>query len=476
MESKHWGGALVVATVLFAGNKLSLAQEKEPLALPALGGAPVLGDGVVGLAPNLTPHGEYAPQALAPGGANVEGGVSLQSLIDLAMANNPAIQALAATTQKAAGFRDQVSLLPNPRVGYEGRGVGDSINDEHTIFAEQEFVTAKKLSMNRTIQNEALRAQLQELDAQRLRVSTDVVILYYQLLSQQKQLALVTEFHSIMQSGYTVAEQRLKAAEGSRIDLLQTQVQRDEIDLRKTQIGSRINALWRSLSAVSGGVRLDPAPLIDDFPSYESNVQWEEVGRAIVCASPEYLAAQARIQQARAELRRHGVQAIPNITVQLGATVDSSSNYRTLDLEVGAPLPIFNRNQGNIAAARGEYSRAVMDSQRIEHAIMARLATVSQEYQNSMEAVELLRDKILPAAREALELAISAYQAGELSFIQLLETRRSYFETNLNSVVSQAQLAISQAKVNGLMLTGALDPIRDDSGGDSFRDRTLGAR
>lgn len=468
MESAHWRRALVATTVLITGSGFAHGQEAGQLNLPALNGTVVEA--------LTTSHSRDSLGGQSFTQQSSMEGVSLQFLIDQALANNPAIQALAATTQKAAGFRDQVSLFPNPRVGYEGRGLGDSANDEHTIFAEQEFVTAKKLRLNRAIQNEAVRGQLQELDSQRLRVATDVTILYYELLSQQKQLSLVTEFHDIMQTGYTLAEKRLKAAEGSRIDLLQTQVQRDEIDLQKTQIASRIDAIWRKVSAVSGGLQFAPATLIDDFPTFDSELQWEEIGRAIVSASPEFSASQTRIQQALAELRRHGVQAIPNLTVQVGATVDNSSNHRTIDVEIGAPIPIFNRNQGNIAAARAEYTRAVSESQRVESAILARLATVSQEYQNSMEAVELLRDKILPRAQEALELAISAYQAGELSFIQLLEARRSYFEVNLKSIVSQAELAIAQAKINGLMLTGALDPIRDGSGGDSFRERTLGQR
>lgn len=43
---------------------------------------------------------------------------------------------------------------------------------------------------------------------------------------------------------------------------------------------------------------------------------------SIVSSSPEYRAAQTRIAQARAALCRHGVQAIPNVTVQFAAGVD----------------------------------------------------------------------------------------------------------------------------------------------------------
>ncbi len=479
MDSKRWHYSILFATVLAPPFPTSVFAS-EPAAVAADRPSAIPTGHLVSVATSIQDLQSVDPLAQSTNlqvanTAAIET-ISLEQLIDIALANNPSIQTLAATTQKAHGFRTQVSLPPNPRLGYEGKELGDPQNDNHTVFAEQEFVTAKKLQLNRAIQNEALRGQLQELEAQKLRVVTDIKVLYYELLSQQKQLELVNEFHKLMVFGYHLAEQRFQAAEGSRIDLLQTQVQRDEIDLRRTQTQSRIAAIWRSLAAVSGVSWLETQPLAGEFPEYDIEVDWNSIGMMISESSPEYMASLARISQARAELQRHGVQAIPNVTVQVGAAVSSPSQHRTMEVEVGAPIPVFNRNQGNIAAARAEYSRAAFDSQRIEKAIFARLATVSVDYQNSMEAVELLNNKILPSSREALELATSAYQAGEISFIQLLEARRTYFETSLQLVVARANLAVAQSRIDGQLLTGALDPTFDGSGGDSFRERTLGQR
>ena len=102
--------------------------------------------------------GDPSADALAFSG----GETTLDQLVDLALANNPAIKELAATTQKAAGFRTQVGLYANPIVGYQAQQLADRGTDQHLLFAEQEFVTADKLGLNRRVQNEALRSQLQE--------------------------------------------------------------------------------------------------------------------------------------------------------------------------------------------------------------------------------------------------------------------------------------------------------------------------
>ncbi len=229
---------------------------------------------------------------------------SLDELVSLAMANNPAIKELAATTQKAAGFRTQVGLYANPIVGYQGQQLADRGTDQHLIFAEQEFVTADKLNLNRRVQNEALRAQLQELEAQRIRVATDIRTRYYEALGFQKQLELIQEFRKLLDKGYDLAQLRLKAAEGSKIDVLQAKVQRSELDLISRQTQARYDAAWREMAAITGIQNLAPRTLSGSFDNVATSMQWEDIASNLVTTSPEYAAAQARISQAQAELNR----------------------------------------------------------------------------------------------------------------------------------------------------------------------------
>ena len=147
-----------------------------------------------------------------------------------------------------------------------------------------------------------------------------------------------------------------------------------------------------------------------------------------------------------------------------------------MNLQVGLPIPVFNKNQGNIAAARAEYCRAVMEAKRIENAIRARLAIVSSDFETSLEAVNVYGADILPGAKEALTLAETAYKAGEMDFIQLLVARRTYFESNLQYVNAQSQLASARAKVDGFVLSGSLDAVIDRSGSDSLRGLTFGQK
>jgi cobalt-zinc-cadmium efflux system outer membrane protein len=409
----------------------------------------------------------------SPVETDLEAGMSLSDFESLAFSNNPSIRELAATTQKAAGFRNQVGLKANPIFGYQAMQLADRNTDQHVAFIEQEFVTGSKLELNRRVLNEAVRAQLLELEAQKLRVATDIRVKFYEALAAQRRIHLIGEFQSVTTKAIEVAESRIKAGEGTRIDTLQATVQKNEIDLALQQAEIQFNAAWRGLVALTGTSHMEATTLVGELPQQMEPKEWNYLSSTIVSSSPEYCAAQTRVAQARAALQRHGVQATPNITVQFGAGVDNATNNGMMNLQLGAPIPIFNKNQGNICAAQAEFCRASNAAQRIQKSIEARLADVSRDYDSSLAAVIKYGQEILPNAAESLKLAEQAYEAGETSFVQVLVARRTYFDSNLQFVQAQSQLAQASSKVDGYVLTGGLDAVIDNSGDDSLRGLTF---
>jgi len=402
-----------------------------------------------------------------------QGSMSLNDFESMALYNNPTIAELVATTQKAAGFRTQVSLRANPTLGYNGTQIADVGTDQHTVFISQTIITADKLELNRRVLNEALRAQLLQLEAQKYRVATDIRVTFYDALAAQRRVQLIRDFQTVADKGLELAELRKKALEGSQLDVVQAKVQKNEIDLALQQAEVSYQAAWRELAALAGSPDLTTASLAGELPETESALDWPTMASTIISSSPEYQSARVRVAQAQANLQRQSVQPIPNLDVNFGAGVDNGTNSGLINLQIGAPMPVFNKNQGNIAAGRAELTRASREVERIENSIKARLAAVSRDYDSSLAAVAKYSNDILPNADEGLTLAEAAYKAGATSFIQVLVARRTFFDTNLQYIASRSLLAQSRAKVNGYVLTGALDAVEDNSGDDSLRGLTF---
>ncbi|MCA9127203.1 MAG: TolC family protein [Planctomycetales bacterium] len=399
--------------------------------------------------------------------------MTLADLESLALGSNPTLRELAATTRKAAGYREQVGLRPNPIVGYQGVQIADQGTDQHTAFIQQDWVRGDKLQRNRQVLNEAVRAQLLELDAQRHRVITDLRVKFYEALAAQSRIQLIREFQEVTNEGLKLAELRQQALEGSRVDVLQAKIQKNEIDLASQQAQIAYDAAWRSMAAIVGVPQLTSTQLEGSFSEVLSAQNWQGIAAEIQLSSPEYQAAQVRVRKARAELARHNIQAIPNLTFQLATGVDNGTDSGLINVQVGAPLPVNNWNQGNIAAARAEYCRAVAEVDRISSAIQARVAEISKEYDSALAAVSTYNAEILPSARETLQLADVAYKAGETSFVQVLVARRTFFESNLDYLQAKSELAQADAKLKGFALTGALNEVTDHSGDDSLRGLTF---
>ena len=412
-----------------------------------------------------------ADQALLAGEAGAS--LTLEALERMALENNPAIQQAMASVSKAAGFREQVGLLPNPTLAYDGQQLFDARTDQHMLTLSQGIVTAHKLGLNRQVLNHSVQAQLWLVEVQRLRVLTDVRTTYYETLGAQRQLALATEFQVLAAKGVSIAQTRKVALEGSQPEILQAEIQLNEVELQQQQSGIQVRAAWKDLAANVGLPDLSLVKLEGELPKTAEPRDWDAVYEELASRSPELRAAQSLIDRASANLCRQDVQAIPNLQMQLSAGKDYGTNSQIIMASVGGALPVFNQNQGNISAAHAEYCRATQEYQRLRLSLKSRLARSAQGYDSARAAVQRYEGQILPRAKQSLTLSEQAYAAGEFNFLQVLTARRIYFDSNLRAVDARRQLAQAATLIDGLLLTGGLSDAVDTGDDDSLRGQAL---
>lgn len=399
--------------------------------------------------------------------------LTLARLEHLALQNNPAIRQASASVAKANGFREQVGRLPNPTLAYNGQQLWDAGTDQHMLTLSQDIVTGNKLGLSQHVLSQAVQVQLWEVETQRYRVLTDVRTSYYEALAAQRRLTLATDFQVVAAKGVHVAELRKEALVGSLPEILQSEIQLQEVELQQQQAGYQRLAAWKELTAIVGLPDLTLTELDGELPKTAQAKDWDAVYSEIISSSPELRAAQSRVDRANANLCRQGAQPIPNIELQLSGGKDYGTNSDFAQVSVGLPVPIFNRNQGNISAAHAEYCRATQDYQRSMMSIKSRLARAAQEYDSALAAVERYEGKILPKAEQSLALSEQAYSAQEFDFLQVLIARRTYFESNLKAVDARRQLAQANAQLDGLLLSGGLGDTTDTGEDDGLRGQAL---
>jgi cobalt-zinc-cadmium efflux system outer membrane protein len=391
------------------------------------------------------------------------GALTLDELLQLAVDANPTLGQAYAQVRQAQGNWLQAGLYPNPNIEWFDEA-NNAQFDAHYGTVSQDIVTAQKLRLNRTVARSDVRRARWEAEAQSLRVLNEVRIRHIAALGAQRQVAVAEELLAIAEGGVRSSEQFLKAEQVSEADVLQAELQLNQTLILLRNARFRAAAAWRQLANVVGRPDLPERPLAGKLEEAVADIEWDPAWRQLVENSPVLHAARARARAARAQVRREEVEPIPNLRVTGGSGVDAqrpfngAPNFPMFFAQLGATVPVFNRNQGNIMAAGGELRASQSEVARLHLSLRDRMADAFQRYQSAQNEVQIYRDMSLPAAERNLMLSVKAYDEGEFDFLRVLVARQSLFEARINYVAALTELRISAIELQGLLLTGGLEP------------------
>ena len=389
--------------------------------------------------------------------APAKAGLTLSELEDIALGNNPAMAIAAARLDAAHGKWLQVGLPPNPIIGYSGDEMGDQgTSGQQGGFIGQTFVRGAKLQLNRAVVDQEIIIAQQILITQQFRVLTDVRSAFYDVLVAQRRMVTARELVTITQQAVKASEDLFKAKEVSQSIVLQARVESDRLKILLRNAQNQHSAAWRRLSTVAGNPDMQPRPLAGKLDGAMPKLAWDDALRRLLSESPEMAVAAAQVERARRAVDRAHAEVIPDLFVQVGVQQDSSTGDTITGVEVGLPLPIWNRNQGGIQQAEAKLTAAERNVDRVRLNLESRLAVVFQDYSNALYQVDQYSNQILPNADKARQLVARGYQGGEVGFLTLLTAQRTYFQTRLSYIESLREMWIRATEIEGLLLKGSL--------------------
>jgi outer membrane protein, heavy metal efflux system len=106
-----------------------------------------------------------------------------------------------------------------------------------------------------------------------------------------------------------------------------------------------------------------------------------------------------------------------------------------------APLPVFNRNQGEIERARREQQQIQARIHALEADIQTEVENAYQQYVTARDLLESIERDMLAQARDVRQITEYSYKRGEASLVELLDAQRAFNDTVQSYNEARAEFA-----------------------------------
>jgi cobalt-zinc-cadmium efflux system outer membrane protein len=417
-------------------------------------------------------HGDIQPVAphypqLGRAQANAQGPlVALDALQKLARENNPTLRQAEAEIRAANARQQQAGLYPNPSVGYTGDEIrGGSVGGgKQGFFVQQTIVTGGKLRLSRDVFGKDVKLATTEAEEQRIRVQTAVQMAFVRVLAAQEMLATRRDLANIAQDRAATEHRLFNTGQADETEVLDAEVDAQRMRIRARMQENTLREEWRSLAAVVGQPDLPLAVLAGDLEKDWPQLNEEEAVAAIAKDSPAVRIADTATDRAQAALLRARRESVPDITVRGGmeynnellGSVPFAKGWEGI-AEVGVQIPLFNRHQGDIAAARAEIDRAEHEKTRIALTLRDRAASAVDQYANARLMAVQFRDEILPRAVKSYGLMVEKYGLMLASYPRVLESQKKLFELQAEYIAALEGVWTNGIALQGYLLTDGLE-------------------
>ena len=391
--------------------------------------------------------------------------ISLEELQQVALQHNPTLAQATANIRAAEGRKKQSGLYPNPTVGYQGEEIrgGSFRGGEQGFFVQQDIVTAGKLGLNRNIFEQERKQAETEAHEQKLRVVTNVKLAYIQALAAQQTLELRRNLAKLAQDAIETSHQLANVGQADAPDVLEAEVEGQQADLAVTQAEQNQQRVWKELGAVVGDPHLQLMRLegnLEEMPAVDA----EQLVEKLVNESPAVKIAELGVKKAEASLARAKREPIPDLQLRAGLQQNRElleTTGRPTGLQafadVGVQIPIFNRNQGNIAASKADVERAQRELERVKLALRERAASVVQSYMYSQTAVARYKNQMIPRAQKAYDMYSKKYQQMAAAYPQVLIAQRTLMQLEVSHINALQSFATNSVALQAYLLTDGLE-------------------
>ena len=395
---------------------------------------PTIALGILALLAPMHTFGQAAPGPLPTR-------ITLDDAIDLALKHNHSLQAARTTILQNQALEITANLRPNPTINWDTQFLplfqpNDFTLDYLNNSAQFDLGLGYTLERGKKRQHRLQAAKDQtavttaQIGDNERTLTFNVASQFIDALLAQSNLELAETNLSSFQQSLDVSQEKFKAGAMSEGDLLKIKLQmlQFQMDVSNARI-AHVQAL-ASLRQLLGYESVSESYAVDGQLEYNSVTAGQDDLKALALRQrPDLRAAQSGVTAAQSQLElakangKHDLNTSFNYS-HVGA-VNSGAFFFNIQ------LPIFDRNQGEIARTRYAITQSQDLSSEQASIVLTDVANAYELVRTNDQVVQLYQSGYLKQAQDSRDISQYAYQRGAASLLDFLDAERSYRATEL---------------------------------------------
>jgi outer membrane protein, heavy metal efflux system len=393
---------------------------------------------------------------------------SLDDFEAFALKNNPTLKQAEAIVHLSAGLARQAGLWPNPSVGYQGEQIrgGSFGGGEQGGFVQQTIVLGGKLGLRRNVFEQQRKEDEIGVQEQQLSVRGAIQLAFYSALAQLRIVEVQQKLMEIAIDAATTAHQLANVGQADAPDVLQAEVEAEQTKLEFVKAQRGYIQSHEQLAAIAGEPHMPLALLkgdLDHPPAIDTDRYLDD----LLQNSPTLKRAQQEAVRAEAALARDRREAIPDLSLHAGV----QQNQELLEPSMhavgvqsfataGIQIPIFNRNQGNVQAAKAQVEREHAEIERIRLQLVQTAQPLLQQYLIGKLEEERYRTQLIPRAQRAYELYLEKYRNMAAAYPEVIVSQRTLFQLEDSYAQTLGELWTTAIQLQSYLLTDGVSSPR----------------
>lgn len=383
--------------------------------------------------------------------------ISLDQAVQLALAHNHALQAARTTIAQSKDAEVTANLRPNPTLGvdYIGLPLRPSQFNWDNISQTTEFDAGisylfergkKRQNRLRNAQDQTAVTRSTVADNERT-LTFNVATAFTNVLLAESTLDFAKQDLSSFQNTINISESQYKAGAISEGDFLKIKLQLLQF---QTDVTAAELARQQALVSLRQLLGFESVPLDYDVAGtleYQKLPYTVEDLQVLALKDrPDLRAAQQGVTAAQSAYKLQ--RAIGKVDVTGTMNYTHISDQDTTSFFVSLPLPVFNRNQGQIALAKDAIVQAQESEQETSEQVMSDVQSAFESLRTNEETLKIYQSGYLQESKESVDISQYAYERGAASLLDFLDAERSYRDTQLayRQQLASYMLALEQLR------------------------------